>query len=114
MTQNLRLLCSLIRSVVFAKQSLVPVREVEDGLLHMLENDDISMWPVIRQHTSLLPIFNRVHCLLALHDEILYVVAPVDLNGYWRILGQLDFPSNWHSVISQNRYVLYLIVAWIC
>ena len=114
MTHNMKWLGSLIRSSVFGNQRPVPVREVEDGLLHMLKNDDSSMWPVVRQHTSLLPMFNRVHCLLALHDELLYVVAPVDLNGYWRILGQLDFPSNWHSVISQNRYVLYLIVAWIC
>ena len=50
MTQNLRWLCSLIRSAVFLKQSLVPVREVEDGLLHMLENDDISMWPVMMSY----------------------------------------------------------------
>ena len=86
------------------------MREVEDGLLHMLEDDDSSMWPVVRQHTSLLPMFNRVHCLLALHDELLYVVAPVDLNGYWRVLGQLDFPNNWHSVISQNMYFIFLFL----
>ena len=47
MTENLRWLGSLIRSAVFMKESPVPVREVEDGIMHMLENDDISMWPVM-------------------------------------------------------------------
>ncbi|RLN24666.1 hypothetical protein C2845_PM07G40260 [Panicum miliaceum] len=102
MTQNLRSLGSLIRREVFANQSPVPVVEMEDGVLHMLQNDDVSMWPVIRQHTSLLPIFNRVDCLLRLYDELVNVVADTNLTSYGTVLRSLVFPANWRTLITQN------------
>lgn len=73
--RTLRSLGILIRTSIFSGQSPVPVEEMEDGLLHMLANDDITMWPVIRMHSSLLPIYSRVDCLLALHDELVKVVV---------------------------------------
>ncbi|CAL4918361.1 unnamed protein product [Urochloa decumbens] len=109
LNQNLRWLGALIRSRVFRTQSRVPVMEIEDGLLHMLENDDISMWSVIRIHTSLLPITARVDCLLHLHDELVNVVATMDMNRYIAILGAIELPQDWYTLIEQNTITYRLI-----
>lgn len=114
--QNLRWLGTFIRTNVFNSQQPVPVEEIEDGLLSMLEHDDFQMWPVIRDHSSLLPIYNRVDFGLRLHDELVNVVVNVDLNGYWRVLGLLQFPpgNQWHRLVQNSNMCVVIYIFLHC
>jgi hypothetical protein len=82
----------------------VPIAEAEDGLLRMLENEDFQMCPVTRSFLFV-PIFNRVDFLLRLHKELINKVVNMDLNGYWRVLGFLQFlpRTQWHQLVQNNN-----------
>ena len=71
-------------------QRAVPVIEVEQGLLYMMENEGFRMWDAIRDHSSLVPSLNRPDLLLRLHYHLVNVVVCTNLNGYWAVLGMLQ------------------------
>jgi hypothetical protein len=54
-------------------------------------------------------------------NELIYVVADADMSGYWTVLGLLDFPPNWHLLLSvllihspsefANKYFFFFLFA---
>jgi len=79
-------------------QRAVPVIEVEQGLLYMMENEGFRMWDAIRDHSSLVPLVNRPD----LHYHLVNVVVCTNLNGYWAVLGMLQVNGQWHAAVNNN------------
>ena len=102
MDLNLRWMASCIRTWLFQNQRPVPVIEVEQGLLYMMENEGFRMWDAIRDHSSLVPLVNRPDLLLRLHYHLVNVVVCTNLNGYWAVLGMLQVNGQWHAAVNNN------------
>jgi len=83
-------------------QRAVPVIEVEQGLLYMMENEGFRMWDAIRDHSSLVPLVNRPDLLLRLHDHLVNVVVCTNLKGYWAVLSMLKGNGQWHAAVNNN------------
>ncbi|KXG22893.2 hypothetical protein SORBI_3008G023100 [Sorghum bicolor] len=105
MDLNIRWMASCIRRWMFRDQQPVPVIEVEQGLLYMMENEGFRMWDAIRYHSSLVPLVNRADLLLRFHDHLVNVVVCTNLNGYWAVLGMLQVSVQWHAAVNNNIYL---------
>lgn len=102
MDLNLQWMAACIRHWMFQNQRPVPVIEVEQGLLYLMEHEGHRMWDAIRDHASLVPLVNRPDLLLRLHDHLVNVVMCTNLSGYWAVLGMLQVNIQWHAAVNNN------------
>ncbi|CAN6303298.1 unnamed protein product [Urochloa humidicola] len=102
--RNGREMAILIRGSVLRSPpcTAVPVEEVEQGLLLLMQTQGRATWPVILNHPSLVPLENRLTLQSRLHQELFKILWRTHPGKCLRVLRQLLFPSDWHARAKRN------------
>jgi hypothetical protein len=97
-------LFDIIDADIIGTDNPMPV-EVKEGLLDMMRHDGYKCHYVILNHASLAPLENRLNLNLRMIQHIHDIVDEINRTRCEWVMRHLKFPSNWQSLVKNNRYL---------